>query len=69
MISGTGPKIEEDICHPWGENGIQRERERLPQKNKDNGGDSIQDELFKILQDDAVNVLHLICKQIWKIQQ
>ena len=33
------------------------------------GGDGISAELFKILKDDAVKVLHSICWQIWKTQQ
>ena len=37
--------------------------------NKARGGDGIQAELFQILKDDAVEVLHSICQQIWKIQQ
>ena len=37
--------------------------------NKDSGGDGIPVELFQILKDDAVKVLHLVCQQIWKIQQ
>ncbi|KAF7250394.1 Craniofacial development protein 2 [Varanus komodoensis] len=37
--------------------------------NKASGGDSIPVELFKILKDDAVKVLHSICQQIWKTQQ
>ena len=32
-------------------------------------GDGIPAELFKVLKDDAVKVLHLICQQIWKAQQ
>ena len=32
-------------------------------------GDGIPDKLFKILKDDAIKVLHLICQQIWKTQQ
>ena len=36
--------------------------------NKASGGDGIPGELFQILKDDAVKVLHLICHQIWKIQ-
>ena len=36
--------------------------------NKASGGDGIPVELFKILKDDAVKVLHSICQQIWKIQ-
>ena len=38
-------------------------------KNKDSGGDRIPAELFQILKDDAVKVLHSICQQIWKTQQ
>ena len=37
--------------------------------NKANGGDGILVELFQILKDDAVKVLHQICQQIWKTQQ
>ena len=37
-------------------------------KNKVNGGDGIPAELFQILKDDAVKVLHSICQQIWKTQ-
>ena len=37
--------------------------------NKASGGDEIPAELFQVLKDDAVNVLHLICQQIWKTQQ
>ena len=37
--------------------------------NKANVGDGIPAELFKILKDDAVKVLHSICQQIWKTQQ
>ena len=38
-------------------------------KNKATGGDRIPAELFQILKDDAVKVLHSICQQIWKTQQ
>ena len=37
--------------------------------NKATGGDEIPVELFQILKDDAVKVLHSICQQIWKTQQ
>ena len=37
--------------------------------NKVSGGDEIPVELFQILNDDAVKVLHSICQQIWKTQQ
>ena len=36
---------------------------------KASGGDRIPVELFQILKDDAVQVLHTICQQIWKTQQ
>ena len=35
--------------------------------NKASGGDGIPVDLFKILKDDAVKVLHSICQQIWKL--
>ena len=37
--------------------------------NKASGGDGIPVELFQILEDDGVKVLHSICQQIWKTQQ
>ena len=37
--------------------------------NKATEGDGIPVELFQILKDDAVKVLHLICQQIWKTQK
>ena len=37
--------------------------------NKASGGDGIPVVLFQILKDDAVNVQHAICQQIWKTQQ
>ena len=37
--------------------------------NKASGGDEIPVDLFQILKDDAVKVLHSICQQIWKTQQ
>ena len=36
---------------------------------KASGGDRIPDELFQILHDDAVKLLHSVCQQIWKTQQ
>ena len=36
--------------------------------NKARGGDGIPPELFQILKDDAIKVLHAICQQIWKTQ-
>ena len=38
-------------------------------KNKASGGDGIPVELFQILKDDALKVLHSMCQQIWKTQQ
>ena len=38
-------------------------------KNKASGGDGIPAELFQILKDDSVKVLHSVCEQIWKTQQ
>ena len=37
--------------------------------NKASGGDGIPVEIFQILKDDVIKVLHLICQQIWKTQQ
>ena len=37
--------------------------------NNSSGGDRIPVELFQILKDDAVNMLHSICQQIWKTQR
>ena len=37
--------------------------------NKASGGNEISVELFQILKDDAVRVLHSICQQVWKTQQ
>ena len=37
--------------------------------NEASGGDGIPAELFQIIKDDAVKVLHSICQQIWKTQQ
>ena len=37
--------------------------------NKASGGDGIPAELFQILKDDAVKVLHSICQQIWQTQE
>ena len=37
--------------------------------NKASGGDGIPVEVFQILEEDAVKVLHSICQQVWKTQQ
>ena len=60
MITHLEPDILE--CEvKWGSGSITT--------NKASGGDGIPAELFQILKDDAVKVLHLICQQIWKTQQ
>ena len=41
----------------------------LRKHDKTSGGDGITAELFQILKDDAVKVLHSLCQQIWKTQQ
>ena len=38
-------------------------------RNRASGGDRVPADLFQILKDDAVKVLHSICQQIWKNQQ
>ena len=38
-------------------------------RNQASGGDGIPVELFQILKDDTVKVLHSICQQVWKTQQ
>ena len=38
-------------------------------RNQASGGDGIPAELFQILKDDAVKVLHSMCQRIWKTQQ
>ena len=47
---------------------IKKKKESIT-TNKASGGDGIPVELFQILKDDAVKVLHSICQQIWKTQQ
>ena len=60
MITHLEPDILE--CKvKWGLGGITT--------SKASGGDGIPVELFQILKDDAVKVLHSICQQIWKTQQ
>ena len=60
MITHLGPEILE--CEvKWDLGSITT--------NKASGGDGIPVELFQILKDDVVKVLHSICQQIWKTQQ
>ena len=64
MIDGVITHLEPDILEcevKWALGSITR--------NKASGGDGIPVELFQILKDDAVKVLHSICQQIWKILQ
>ena len=61
---GVNTHLEPDILEcevKWGLESITM--------NKASGGDGIPVELFQILKDDAVKVLHSICQQIWKTQQ
>ena len=61
--NGVIPHLEPDIlkCEvKWALGSITTDKAR--------GGDGIPAELFQILKDDAVKVLHLICQQIWKTQ-
>ena len=60
VITHLGPDILE--CEvKWALGGITM--------NKASGGDGIPVELFQILKDDAVKLLHSVCQQIWKTQQ
>ena len=62
--SGMITHLEPDIL----ESEVKRALESIT-TNKASGGDGIPVELFQILKDDAVKVLHSICQQIWKTQQ
>ena len=58
------------VTHPEPDN-LKREVKwalRSITTNKASGGDGIPAELFQILKDDAVKVLHSVCQQIWKTQ-
>ena len=48
---------------------LQKKKKGNITTNKASGDDGILVELFQILKDDAVKVLHLICQHIWKTQQ
>ena len=77
----TKELYKKDLYHPDIHNGVinHLEPDILESKvkwalgsitsNKASGGDGIPVELFQILKDEAVKVLHSICQQIWKIQQ
>ena len=77
----TGELYKKDLHNPDNHNGVITHLEpdilecevkwalRSITTNKASGGDGIPVELFQILKDDAVKVLHSICQQIWKTQQ
>ena len=81
MEKYTEELYEKDLHNPDNHNGVitQQEPDILEcevkwalesiSKNKASEGDGIPVELFQILKDDAVKVLHSICQQIWKTQQ
>ena len=60
MITHLEPEIQECVVK-WALESITT--------NKARGGDGIPVELFQILKDDAVKVLHSMCQQIWETQQ
>ena len=76
--SGTQELYKKDLHDPDNHNGVITDREpdilecevkwalESIIMNKASGGDRIPVELFQILKDDAVKVLHSICQQIWK---
>ena len=67
LLSATAPDLRRGVAppsrHPWTPVGGSITR------NKTSGGDGIPVELFQILKDDALKVLHSICQQIWKTKQ
>ena len=77
----TEEQYKKDLCDPDNHNGVTIHLEpdilecevrwalgSIP-TNKASGGDGIPVELFQILKDDAMEVQHSICQQIWKTQQ
>ena len=77
----TEDQYKKDLYDPHNHNGAITELEpdilecevkwalRSITRNKASGGDGIPVELFQILEDDPVKLLHSICQQIWKTQQ
>ena len=78
----TGELYKKDLYDPDNHNGVISHLEpdildckvtwdlgRSITTNKVSGGDGIPVELFQILKDDAVKVLHSICQHIWKTQK
>ena len=81
MVTLTEELYKKDLHDPDNHDGVITDRERdilecevkwsleSITTNKASGGDRIPVELFPILKDDAVKVLHSICQHIWKTQQ
>ena len=77
----TAELCKKDLHNPYNHDGVITNLEpdipecevkwalRITTMNKASGGDRIPVELFQILKDDAVKMLHSICQQIWKTQQ
>ena len=77
----TEEVYKKDLCNPDNHNGVITHLEpdilecevKWPSEsitmNKASAGDGIPGELYQILKDDALKVLHSICQQIWKTQQ
>ena len=62
MVYDHSPRARHpEMCGKWALGSITM--------NKASGGDGIPVELFQILKDEAVKVLHSICQEIWKTQQ
>ena len=62
--NGVITHLESDILECEGQVGLRKYNYK-----KASGDDGIPVELFQILEDDALKVLHSICQQIWKMQQ
>ena len=66
---GSQGKNTEVVCHSLLQWTMFKQALESITVNKASGGDGIPIELFQILNDDAVKVLHSMCQQIWKTQQ
>ena len=72
MIKGTVQEKDKTILNIYVPNILEGEVKWALESitmSKASGGDGIPVELFQILKDNAVKVLHSICQQIWKTQQ
>ena len=72
----TRTHLEPDMLGMWSQVGrrkchykTNKQTNKQKKTEKPSGGDGISVELFKILKDDAMKMLHSICQQIWKSQQ